>query len=79
MTIVLVRITSSRSNLTARVWYLRFKAEKNCSFGSEDFVMGLLRDAREEEDRIVLTVEVTNPIAQEYLVHLSKKEMDQNT
>ena len=76
--IVFVRITSHRSNLTARVWFQRFKTDRDCSFGFEDFVMGYLRDAREEDDRIVLMIEITNPIAKDYLLQLGKKQIDQN-
>jgi hypothetical protein len=76
---VFVRITSSKSNLVARVWCKRFKTDSNCSFGFNDFVMGYLRDAREEDDKIILMVEITNPLAKEYLMELSKKEKNVNT
>jgi hypothetical protein len=36
--------------------------------------MGFLRDAREEDDKIILMVEVTNPLAKQYLTELSKGE-----
>jgi len=72
--LVFVRITSSSSNLAARVWCKRFKTERVCSFGFDNFVMGFLRDAREEDDKIILMVEVTNPLAKQYLTELSKGE-----
>ncbi len=76
---VFVRITSSSSNLAARVWCKRFKTDRNCSFGFDNFMMGFLRDAREEDDKIILTVEITNPLAKQYLIELSKKDKNANT
>jgi hypothetical protein len=76
---VFVRITSAKSNLAAQVWCKRFKTNSNCSFGFNDFVMGYLRDAREEDDRIILMVEITNPLAKEYLLELGKKDKNSNT
>ncbi len=73
-----VRITSSSSNLAARVWCKRFKTDRNCSFGFDDFTMGYLRDAREEDDRIILTVEITNPVAKEYLMQMGKEGSSEN-
>jgi hypothetical protein len=65
-----VRITSPLEDENAREMYDRFKSWGRCPFSVEKVPMGHLRDAKEDDGCYVLTVEITNPVAIEYIRQL---------
>ncbi len=67
---MLVHLTSPRTDKLAREMMERFRADGYCPFGNDDFLIGFIKDAQEVGDEIVLTIEVTNPSAVEYLLSL---------
>jgi hypothetical protein len=71
---MIVRIKSHRGDASAKRMYDRFRADGYCPFAHEDFLMGFLRDAREIESGYLLTVEVTNPQAINYIRSLSGED-----
>ena len=68
-----VRITSPRSDKTAREFYNRFKDDGYCQFTVEGTMMGFLTDAREEDGDYILTVKITDPDFKLYLAQQMTK------
>jgi hypothetical protein len=71
---MIVRIKSHLKDASARRMYERFRADGYCPFAHEDFLMGFLRDAREDATGFILTVEVTNPQAISYIRSLGNED-----
>lgn len=62
-----VRITSPIEDRDAKEMYDRFMTEGCCHVSLESIPMGLLCDAKEVKTNYVLTLEITNPKAIEYI------------
>jgi hypothetical protein len=74
---VIVRITSPKADKLAQGLLERFKAEGFCPFGDENILIGFVKDAEEEEDNIILTIDVTNPSSVEYFSKLAEERGSQ--
>ncbi len=64
---MLVRIFSTSSDTYAKEMYRRFRSNGPCPYGDDEFIMGMVTDVEESMGGFVLTVEITNPTAIEYL------------
>jgi len=64
---LLVRITSPVEDKEASGMYHEFMTRGHCNFERGRIPMGVLLDAREEGTSYVLTVEITNPVAIQYI------------
>ncbi len=59
---MIVRITSTNDDASAREMYNRFMDEGSCPFGDDKYVMGSVKEAKGGPVGYVLTVELESPI-----------------
>jgi hypothetical protein len=74
---VIVRLTSPKTDKLAQGLLERFRADGFCPFGDENILIGFIKDAEEEDDNIILTIEVTNPSSVEYFSKLAEENEPQ--
>ena len=58
---VIVHIATSNNDQKAMDMAHRYRTDCYCPFGKDGLLMGWIRKIEENEDRITLTVEVTEP------------------
>jgi len=71
---VIVRITTSKHDVAAMEMVQRFRQDGFCPFGKNGLLMGWIRQVEENEDKIILSVDVTEPKVIEYFSRLYKTE-----
>lgn len=67
---MIVRLTSSFEDEAAKEMYKKFTVEGYCPFGTEECVMGFIKDVKIGTDGYLLMVEVIDPAAFEYMKEL---------
>ena len=75
---MIVRITSPNSDKLAQGLLEKFRTDGYCPFGDKEFLIGFIKDAVEEGDNIILTIDVTNPSSVEYFNKLAEENKSQS-
>lgn len=70
--IMIVRITANLTDPTAQELYRKFHAEGYAPWGSDEILMGFVRDAVLTPEKYLITVDVTNPQAIDYIFSLPR-------
>lgn len=71
---MIVRITANLTDPTAQQLYKRFHEEGYAAWGNEEILMGFVRDAVILPKAYLITVDVTNPQAIEYINSLPQEK-----
>ncbi|OPY30730.1 MAG: hypothetical protein A4E31_00235 [Methanomassiliicoccales archaeon PtaU1.Bin030] len=74
---MIVRITSPKTDKLAQGLLERFRADGFCPFGDDNILIGFIKEAEEEDENIILTIEVTNPSSMEYFCKLAEQDEPQ--
>lgn len=69
---MIIRLTSSIEDEAAKEMYEKFTLEGYCPFGTEGCVMGFVKDAKKGREEYLLTIEVIDPAAFDYMKELEK-------
>jgi len=71
---MIVRITANLTDPTAKHLYKQFHEEGYAPWGNEEILMGFVRDAVLTPKNYVITVDVTNPQAIDYIYSLPREK-----
>ncbi|MDW5562331.1 MAG: hypothetical protein SA339_03820 [Methanomassiliicoccus sp.] len=71
---MIVRIKANLSDRSAQELYKKFHEEGYAPWGNEDILMGFVRGAERTGKKYVITVDVTNPQAIDYILSLPRDD-----
>ncbi len=63
---VIVRITTTKHDAAAMEMVRRFRQDGYCPFGKQGLLMGWIREVEDITDKIILSVEITEPVMVKY-------------